>query len=259
MSEGQGPSLHSIQQVSSFAALVLIAAIGWAFLVAGESAMTSMSGEGFVADLMWLMMEPSSARSYLAAAALMWVVMMAAMMIPAVLPMAAVFRRMDRGASPTLDSFVFCWGYLAGWFAYAVLAAALQWWLHSRGLLHGMLLTSGAGLTAAILIGAGIYQLTPLKDACLARCRSPLGFFMQHWRDGRYGAFRMGLQHGLYCVGCCWVLMLLMFAGGAMSVATMAALCVFILAERLMPPGPWVSRLPGLLMITWGALLLFRT
>ena len=147
-------------------------------------------------------------------------------------------------------------GYLTGWLAFSVVAAVVQWWLHSRGFLHGMTLVSGATLAATLLIAAGIYQLTPLKEACLARCRSPLGFFLAHWRDGRMGAFTMGLRHGLFCVGCCWALMLLMFVGGAMSVATMAAVCVFVLAERLLPAGPWVSKLPGLAMIGWGAVVL---
>ena len=106
-----------------------------------------------------------------------------------------------------------------------------------------------------MLLVAGIYQLTPWKAACLRHCRSPIGFFLQHWSPGAWGAVRMGLRHGLYCIGCCWMLMLLMFVGGAMSVLTMAVLCGFILAERLLPPGPWVSRIPGAAMIAWGAML----
>lgn len=258
MTEPEGPTLRSVQQFVSVTALVLIAALGWAFLVAGETAMSSMAGDGLVMDLMWRMMRPSEPGTYYFAAAFMWIVMMIAMMIPAVLPMMAIFRRLDRGGSSDLDAFLFAWGYLAGWSAYALAAAALQWWLHANGWLHGMMLTSGPALTALILVAAGLYQLTPLKDACLAHCRGPMSFFMVHFRPGRMGAFRMGLHHGLFCVGCCWVLMLLMFVGGAMSVATMALLCIFILAERLLPPGPWVSRLPGLAMIGWGALVLVQ-
>lgn len=256
MTEREGPTLHSIQQFVSIAALVLIAALGWAFLVAGESAMSSMSGEGIVMELMWRMMRPSQFGTYLFAAVFMWVVMMIAMMIPAVIPMTAVFRRLERSGNPDLDAFIFAWGYLAGWSAYAAVAALFQWWLHANGWLHGMMLNAGATLTAGILIAAGVYQLTPLKEACLARCRSPMGFFLAHFRPGRLGAFRMGLHHGLFCIGCCWVLMLLMFVGGAMSVVTMALLCMFILAERLLPPGPWVSKLPGVVMIAWGGALL---
>src|SRR5262249_17783439 len=101
-----------------------------------------------------------------------------------------------------------------------------------------------------------VYQLTPMKEACLRHCRSPMSFFLEHWSAGAMGAFRMGMRHGLYCVGCCWVLMLLMFVGGAMSVLTMAILGALILAERLLPDGPWTSRIPGAAMILWGVLLL---
>ncbi len=251
-----GRGLRSVPLLTGYAALVLIAVLGWWFLAAGEAAMVSMSGDGPIMDLMWRMMRPSSVAPYLLASALMWVVMMIAMMVPAVLPMAAMYRRMDRGNNADLDTLVFACGYLAAWSGFALLAAGLQWWLHERDLLHGMLLKSGPQLAAAILLTAGLYQLTPLKDACLARCRGPMSFFLANWRAGRLGAFRMGLDHGLYCIGCCWALMLLMFVGGAMSVLTMAALSVFILAERLLPPGPWVSKLPGLAMLAWGGWVL---
>ena len=95
------------------------------------------------------------------------------------------------------------------------------------------------------------------KEACLQKCRSPLGFFLANWRDGRWGALRMGFGHGLFCIGCCWMLMLIMFVGGAMSVITMALLSAFILAERVLPAGPWVARLPGVGLIGWGSYLAY--
>ena len=254
---GRAPSLYSIQRTSSIAALVIVAAAAWWFLLASEAAMTRMAGDGPIMALMWLMMTPVDTVPYLLAASTMWIAMMIAMMIPAAVPMALIYRRMDRGASSNLDTFIFSCGYLAGWSFYSLGAAGLQWWLHSRGTLHGHLLVTGANLAAAILIAAGVYQLTPLKEACLNRCRSPLGFFVENWKEGRIGAFKMGLHHGFFCVGCCWVLMLLMFAGGAMSVATMAALSIFILAERLLPAGPWVSKIPGLMMMGWGGAILW--
>ena len=122
-------------------------------------------------------------------------------------------------------------------------------------MLQGHSLSTGAMLAGAILIGAGIYQLSPLKEACLNSCRSPLGFVLTNWRDGRLGALRMGSQHGLYCIGCCWVLMLLMFAGGTVSVPTMAALSIFILSERLLPTSVWVSKVPGVLLVAWGGVI----
>ncbi|MGR8921601.1 MAG: DUF2182 domain-containing protein [Gammaproteobacteria bacterium] len=255
MTTQRATALQSIERNLGLMALLAVAAAGWLFLIRSESAMLSMDGDGPVMDLMWRMMQPGDAGPYLAAATLMWVVMMIAMMVPSVVPMTVVFRRLDRGDRPGLDATVFASGYLVAWAGFSVVAAALQWWLHAGGMLHGMELATAGRLTAAVLVAAGVYQLTPLKEACLARCRGPMGFFLEHWRDGRLGALRMGLGHGLYCMGCCWALMLLMFAGGAMSVITMAALSVFILAERVLPAGPWVTRLPGFALIGWGAVL----
>ena len=129
----------------------------------------------------------------------------------------------------------------------------MQWTMHGAGFLQGDLLSIRPIAAAAVLIAAGAYQLTPIKEACLNKCRSPIGFFLANWRAGRWGAIRMGLHHGLFCIGCCWMLMLIMFVGGAMSVITMALLSGFILAERILPAGPWVARLPGVALIVCGA------
>jgi predicted metal-binding membrane protein len=240
----------------TFAALVAVAAIAWVFLVRGEAAMVSMTGEGPTAELMRAMMQPSESLQYFLAAAFMWVVMMIGMMTPAVVPMALVLRGMDRTAHRERDTLLFAGGYLLGWSVFGVLAALLQLWLHSRGVLVGHQLAATATWSGIFLLAAGAYQLTPWKEACLRHCRSPLGFFLEHWSPGALGAISMGLHHGIYCVGCCWVLMCLMFVGGAMSVLTMAVLCAFILAERLLPPGPWVSRIPGAALLLWGVVLL---
>ena len=250
--------MNAFHRTLTFGALVAIAAIAWVCLVRGEAAMTSMAAEGPLGELMRLMMQPSESLPYFLGAALMWVIMMVGMMTPAVVPMAMVMRGVDRGQLGERGTLLFAAGYLVAWSLFAVLAALLQLLLHARGLLGGHLLAVSAQGAGLLLLVAGIYQLTPWKAACLRHCRSPLGFFLEHWSPGAWGAVRMGLRHGLYCVGCCWMLMLLMFVGGAMSVATMAALCVFILAERLLPPGPWVSRIPGAAMIAWGAVLVGR-
>ena len=250
-----GSSARTLQRSLTFSALFAIGAIAWVFLVRSEAAMRTMAGDGPIVRLMRLMMRPAEPLSYFLAAAFMWVAMMIGMMTPAIVPMAIVFRGMNRATSRERDTLLFAGGYLLGWSLFGVAVAFVQLWLHARGLLVGDLLamrTRGAGL---VLLAAGLYQLTPFKEACLHHCRSPLGFFLEHWSPGAWGAVGMGLRHGLYCIGCCWVLMLLMFAGGAMSVLTMAALCGFILAERLLPPGPWVARLPGAVMILWGATL----
>ncbi|MGB1881089.1 MAG: DUF2182 domain-containing protein [Gammaproteobacteria bacterium] len=255
MSAAPGIDLRFVQRAASFGALGVIATLAWWFLVVSEDAMMTMQGDGLIADLMQFMMNPGAAGAYYLAATIMWVVMMIAMMTPAVVPMALVFRGMHKGAAVDLATFCFASGYLAGWVLFSFAAAALQWLLHERGVLHGMALATTAHVAGGLLVAAGLYQLTPLKEACLAHCRSPLGYFMAHWRDGLGGALQMGLRHGLFCIGCCWVLMLLMFAGGAMSVMTMLALSVFILAERLLPAGPWAARLPGVGMLICGIVL----
>ena len=220
--------------------------------------MQLMQGDGFFMDLMWLMMKPSELGPYFLAASVMWVTMMIAMMIPAVLPMTAVYRQIERNGfrAGAFETLCFASGYLLVWCSFAVVAAGLQWWLHANGLLHGIMLAAGTTLAGGVLLAAGLYQFTPIKEACLARCRSPLGFFLEHWQPGVAGALRMGARHGWFCIGCCWMLMLLMFAGGAMSVATMTLLTVLIVGERLLPAGPWVTRIPGLLLCGVGVFLL---
>ena len=212
--------------------------------------MRSMSGEGVLMDVARAMMQPAATTTYLVVTAGMWVVMMGAMMTPAVLPMVLVFTRLDRGR---LDGALFASGYLLVWGAFGLVATLLQWGLHRVALLHTHVLSAGPALAGGILLAAGLYQLTPLKTACLKHCQAPLGFLLGHWRSGARGAFLMGVQHGSYCTGCCWALMLLMFVGGVMSVAAMAVLSLFILGERLLPAGPWIAKLPGLAMLGWGA------
>ena len=252
-----GTHFSRIQFYLALTALLVVVALAWAWLHAAEQAMASMQGQGALARLMTTMMSPGEGLPYLLATALMWLVMMVAMMTPAALPMMLVFRGLDRGPGGDHDALWFGAGYLIAWSAFALLAAVLQWWLHGQGYLHGHSLATSRALAGGILIVAGLWQLTPLKAACLARCRGPLGFFLSHWRGGRMGALAMGLRHGLFCVGCCWMLMGLMFAGGAMSVATMAALALFILAERVLPGGAWVSWLAGMgLLVSGGVMIL---
>lgn len=254
---GHGASFSRIQFAFALTALVVVAALAWAWLVAAEAAMASMRGEGLLAALAMAMMTPGAVGPYLVSTALMWLVMMMAMMTPAVLPMMLVFRGLDRGPGGGADVLWFGAGYLIAWSAFGVLAAVLQWWLHGHGLLGGALLAAAPRNAGVVLILAGLWQLTPLKAACLAHCRGPMGFFLKHWRSGRSGALAMGLRHGAYCIGCCWMLMALMFAGGAMSVATMAALALFILAERVLPGGQWVSwGAGGGLLLLGGAMIL---
>lgn len=191
-----------------------------------------------------------------ATTAAMWVTMMAAMMLPSAAPVLLVFagvnrRRAERG-NVGVPTAVFLLGYLLVWSGFSLAAAGAQWGLHNLTMLSGQdaLVSRLAG--GLVLIAAGVYQLTPLKRLCLVRCQSPLDFLLTRWRDGAGGALRMGLAHGLYCVGCCWVLMALLFVGGVMNLTWIALLAAFVLAEKALARGLAVSRLAGLALVAWG-------
>jgi predicted metal-binding membrane protein len=153
---------------------------------------------------------------------------------------------------------IFVLGYLAVWTGFSVLAAIAQGWLHSKALLSAAMASTTPLLGGALLIATGIYQWTPLKRACLRLCRSPLSFFTAHWREGSHGAVVMGLHHGLYCLGCCWALMALLFAAGVMNLAWVALLAVAVLVEKVAPRGELVGRLAGLVLLAAGVVLVAR-
>jgi len=241
-----------ISQFLNYLALLTVTLAAWYFLIETEIAMRVMQGDGIFIELMWMMMRPSDIGPYLFTAFAMWTVMMVAMMMPAVMPMLIVYRKMDRGTQAEWPVFVFAFGYLTSWVLFSFIAAVIQWHAHASGLLGGELLVIAKHYAVGLLIVAGLYQLTSFKEACLQRCRSPIGYFLQNFKVGALGAYRMGFSHGLFCIGCCWMLMTLMFVGGAMSVITMALLSIFIVLERTLPAGPWSSRIPGVLLILGG-------
>ena len=191
---------------------------------------------------------------------LMWAVMMVGMMVPTAAPMILLFalvhrkRRADGGLFVPIG--VFALGYVLVWTTFSLIAAALQWRLHDAALLSPMMVSTHALLGGVIFLAAGAYQWTPLKHACLKHCRSPLQFIMHRWRAGTGGALRMGLEHGAYCLGCCWILMGLLFVGGVMNLLWVAAIAVFILGEKTAPRGEWVARLSGAAMAAAGVFLL---
>lgn len=253
-SDGRLVSAVADGRLVTSVALTIATVVSWALMARSAAVMNAMEGDPVMLGLARAMMAPEETGPYLGASALMWIVMMAAMMAPAALPITLVFLRLDRerGATRPGSGLLFAAGYLAAWFGFALVATLVQWLLHRASLLHGMVMAAGPVLAGATLLVAGTFQLTPLKEACLSHCRTPMGFLLGHWRPGPSGAFRMGLHHGTYCLGCCWALMLIMFAAGVMSVAAMAVLTVFILAERVLP-GRWATRFPGVLLIAWGA------
>jgi predicted metal-binding membrane protein len=197
----------------------------------------------------------------LGAIVVMWVVMMVAMMLPSAAPMLLLFAGMQRarGAGGPLSPVgAFAAGYLLAWAGFSVAAAVVQAYLQQTMRLSSDLAATSARLGAGVLVLAGVYQLTPLKQACLLRCRSPLGFLLGHWRDGAAGALGMGWRHGAYCLGCCWALMALLFVGGVMNLAWVAALAVFVLAEKALVRGRWLSWTAGAALIGGGAWLALR-
>lgn len=183
----------------------------------------------------------------------MWAVMMVGMMVPSAAPMSLLFAQVSRKAAAqgaaVVPTFVFVSGYVAAWTLFSVGATALQWQLERTALLSPMLASASPLFGAALLAGAGLYQLSPWKNACLAHCRAPASFFAAHWRQGGWGAFRMGLAHGLYCLGCCWILMGLLFFGGVMNLLWVAGLTIFVLVEKIAPRGELLARLAGVAML----------
>jgi predicted metal-binding membrane protein len=191
----------------------------------------------------------------------MWWLMMLAMMLPSAAPMILLFAALTRhreARAPFMRTGLFGAGYLAAWVVFGVVAVALQWQLERFALLSPMMMTTSMLLGALLLIGAGVWQFTPLKHACLRHCRSPAEFLTRHWRNGRPGAFRMGVRHGVYCLGCCWMLMLLLFYGGIMNIYWIAGLSILVLVEKFTPLRHWVTGLIGVTLIVWGGTLLAR-
>jgi len=190
----------------------------------------------------------------------MWAIMMVAMMVPSAAPAILLFAAINRQRREWQGAFgptaVFLLGYLALWMGFSVVATLAQWGLHAASLTTGMV-SAGPILGAVLLIIAGIFQWTPLKRACLAHCRSPQGFFMTKWREGTVGALRMGFKHGVYCIGCCWLLMSLLLVAGAMNLLWVAAIAAFVLVEKAAPAGQWVSRIVGLVLVGWGIWMAF--
>jgi predicted metal-binding membrane protein len=191
---------------------------------------------------------------------LMWAIMMMAMMLPSATPMILVFAALDRqrqeGASHSLRVCAFVAGYASVWTGFSLGATLLQWGLLEARLISPMMRSSSPAFGAAVLIAAGAFQFTRLKQTCLATCRSPLLFLATQWRSTPAGAYAMGLRHGAYCLGCCWLLMALLFVLGVMNVLWIVSLAVFILVEKTFPGVRWVSFATGVALIAWGLWLL---
>jgi predicted metal-binding membrane protein len=185
---------------------------------------------------------------------------MVAMMVPSATPMVLMYQRTvaarDPSARPETLTALFLAGYIIAWTLFSLLATLLQWALHSAAWLSPMMELQSHRVGGAVLVFAGLYQLTPLKQSCLFHCRSPLAFLLNSWRLGKSGAVAMGLHHGLYCTGCCWLLMAILFVVGVMNLAWVAAITLFVLVEKLAPRGEYVARVSGLGLLVWGGWLI---
>jgi predicted metal-binding membrane protein len=191
----------------------------------------------------------------------MWAVMMVAMMLPSAAPVTLLVagiarRRAASGGAFGTDTALFVLGYLTVWCGFAAVAAALQWGLDEAGLMSDAMALANRIAAGIVLVAAGIYQWTPLKEACLRHCRSPLDFLLFHWREGALGALTSGIGHGAYCLGCCWMLMALLFVGGIMNLAWIAAIALLVLIEKTLPGGGWMGRATGAVLVVWGAVTL---
>jgi len=189
----------------------------------------------------------------------MWAVMMVGMMAGTVVPMLLLFAgtqagRGERGGAPGI--LIFGLGYFTVWIGFSTLAALAQWGLHGAAMLSPAMKTSSPGLAGVILLAAGAYQLTPWKGRCLTHCRSPLGFLMTNWREGKLGAIQMGVHHGAYCLGCCWALMCVLFVVGVMNLVWVAALTALVMIEKIGPAGAIVARIVGAVIVVRGLFLI---
>jgi predicted metal-binding membrane protein len=254
-------------------ALSAVVAVSWAYLLAsagmGMSAfeMTRMSQVGIASGISQggmagmtmttpMVWTPGNAILMF----LMWWVMMVAMMLPSAAPMillfAAVNRKQRVEGNPHVPTGLFMLSYIVAWGGFSLAATGLQWGLSRTELLSPGMAAMSALLGGLLLLAAGLYQFMPVKHSCLRHCRSPLQFVTRHWRPGAAGAWRMGLAHDAYCVGCCWFLMLLLFVGGIMNLYWIAGLALFVLFEKLVPAGHWLSYAIGVALSAWGAWLI---
>lgn len=250
--------LHRDRAIT-LAALLAAAALAWAYLVGGAGmngtpqAMADMPGMSMSGMSMpGMAMTPTWTASYFAVMAAMWVIMMVAMMLPSAAPMVLLFatvERRRRAASPFPATARFALAYALLWAAVGLLGALLQWQFDRLALLTPAIAVTSTAATGAALIAAGLYQFTPLKQACLRGCRSPLEFISQYWTRGPFG---LGLTHGVYCVGCCWMLMLLLFVGGVMNLVWVAAIALFALIEKVAPRGRLIAYAAGIALVVAG-------
>jgi len=239
-------------RIAIWGGLAIITLLSWLYLIRMPAmpgmamSMPGMPGMAMPQTPAW---DPTS----LAMTFLMWTVMMVAMMIPSASPMITIYARSlrARGAQYALPVAGFVLGYIVAWTVFSAVATIAQAFLRSEALLSDDL-RIGPLFGGIVLVATGLYQVSPLKGACLRHCRSPIGFLMSYWRDGALGAATMGLRHGLYCVGCCWLLMVLLFVAGVMNLFWIAVITFFVLIEKAVPGGRIIAAASGVVIIAIG-------
>jgi predicted metal-binding membrane protein len=240
------PRVSKRPQILLWLVLLLLAAIGWAITVIQARGMGTMTDMGEMAP------SPSPAMLFLP----VWVGMMVAMMFPSVAPMVLLFSTVGRNqrsaGGSEVSTWVFLAGYLAVWSLFGVGAYLLSLAVPAVGMAAPGLRTHSPLVGGVVLVLAGLYQWSPLKGVCLRHCRTPLGFLLHSWRAGYGGAFFMGFMHGAYCVGCCWGLMIVLFAVGLMNLGWMVLLAALIFAEKIFRYGPLIGRFAGLGLVLFG-------
>jgi predicted metal-binding membrane protein len=257
------------------AGLVILCVMAWLYVVTGAGLgmsarqMTTLAffphqqAQDVMQEMPGMPVDPARSDWGFASWALMigmWWIMMIAMMTPSAAPAILLYARVHRAAlakgqlrDEVAPIGAFAAGYLSVWLGFAVAAAALHFALERVGLISTMMMGSRSRwLSGGVLIAAGLYQLSPLKNVCLAQCRAPASFLARHWRPHASGALRLGAQHGAYCVGCCWMLMALLFVGGVMNLIWIAALTTLVLIEKVLPRGQWIGRSAGIALAGWG-------
>jgi len=236
-------------------AIAAVTLLAWVYLFHLSRQMSAAAADETMMAAMGMAVTAQWTRTDVFLTFVMWTVMMVGMMAPSVTPvllLAAHAPRPERRVLPPV--LLFGAGYLLVWVGFSAIATVTQWLLHAGALLSPAMAASSPRIAGAILIGAGLYQLTPLKNMCLTHCRSPIDFLMSHWRGGRAGPIRMGLHHGLHCLGCCWALMAVLFAVGVMNLLWVAGLTLLVLVEKMMPATVLVSRMAGAALLIAGAI-----
>jgi predicted metal-binding membrane protein len=239
--------------------LFVMCILAWLYIIYLYKQMVNMNMDAF---LFAMPMTPSWTTVDFWLLVLMWFVMMIAMMTPSVAPLILIFAMVNRQKKQQQNPFVptgyLLSGYFLVWAVFSLLATLLQWLLQNISLLNPEMVTTNKILGGAILIAAGIFQFTPLKQRCLSYCRTPIDFIHRNWKEGRTGALRMGIENGLYCLGCCWVLMSLLFVSGIMNLLWIVLIALFVLIEKALPKIKSISFIAGAILIVYGILFLMK-